>query len=72
LSTTTAPLNAVAVNNSGIVTASGSVLACTWASSTSGGIPAPYLAQVSYSDNGVTATASVPIHVVTAPGCDGQ
>lgn len=76
LNNTTAPLNAVEVNKSGVVTASGSVLACTWASSTSGGTttytPAPYLAQVSFTDNGITATASVPIHVVTAPGCDGQ
>lgn len=76
LSTTTAPLNAVAVNNSGIVTASGSVPACTWAATTSGGTttytPDPYLVEASYTENGVTATASVPIHVVTAPGCNGQ
>ncbi len=68
LGSTTAPPNAVMVNNSGVVIASGATMACTWNGATS----SPYMAQASYTENGVTATASVPINVTTASGCSSQ
>lgn len=70
---TTAPMSVngvptVTVNKSGVVTASGAAVACTW----SGTTPSPYQAQASYTNNGITAMASVSINVATAPGCTGQ
>ncbi len=65
LSNTTAPQNAVMINKSGLVIASGATPACTW----SGTTQSPYMAQASYTEDGVTAMASVPINVATASGC---
>jgi len=62
-----APVGAVVINNSGLVTASGTLLACTFDATTS--TPYPYIAQVSYTNNGVTVHATAPINVATAPGC---
>lgn len=71
-----APLGVITVDNSGNVISSSTVVACTFVATTSGGVttytPAPYPVTVSYSENGVTATKSVPIIVATAPGCNGQ
>jgi len=76
LSSTTAPSSVggvptVSIDKSGNVTASATATACTYAAPTTGGTPQPYpySAQASYTDNGVTATATVPINVATAPGC---
>ena len=66
LNSTTAPLNAVSVNNSGVVTASGTIPACTYSATAS----SPYTVNVSYTENGVTASAQVPINVSTAPACN--
>ncbi len=62
-----APAGAVSANNSGLVTASTTLLACTFDATTS--TPYPYIAQVSYTNNGVTVHATAPINVSTAPGC---
>jgi hypothetical protein len=69
-----APINAVTVDQSGLVTASGTVLACTYVATTSGTTttytPYPYSVQVSYTDNGTTVHApATSINVATAPGC---
>ena len=62
LNSTTAPLTidgvpTVNVNGSGLVTASGTALACTYAETTVGGVttitPEPYTVQVTYTNNGV-------------------
>jgi hypothetical protein len=71
-----APNGAVTVNNSGIAVDS-TELACTYAPPVSGGAttytPYPYIANVSYTENGVTVSASVPINVaITGSGCDGK
>ncbi len=71
-----APNGAVTVNNSGIVEDS-SVQACTYAP-TASGTPTtytsyPYLANVSYTENGVTVTKQVPINVaIPGTGCNGK
>ncbi len=81
LSSTTAPLSVdgvptVTVNKSGVVTASSTAVACTWVAVNTNGTTTyqsePYLAQASYTENGVTATASVAINVATSAGCGGQ
>jgi hypothetical protein len=68
-----APLGVVTVDNSGVVTASGTTLACTYVTTTSGGVttivPYPYPVTVTYTENGVTATKTVPINVATALPC---
>ncbi len=77
LNSTTAPLSVngvptVTINKSGVVSASGAAVACTWSGTTTPYLPNQYLAQASYTEDGVTATASVSINVATAPGCVGQ
>jgi hypothetical protein len=71
-----APLGVVTVDNSGVVHNSSTVLACTLVPTTSNGTTtyahAPYPVNISYTENGVTVTTSVPIDVTTAPGCGGQ
>ncbi len=68
-----APLNAVIVNNSGLVQASGTVLACTYVATTSGTTttftPYPYTVLVSYTNNGITVHGTASINIATAPGC---
>lgn len=59
----------ITVNGSGLVTANAAAPACTW-SATTPPQPSPYQVEVSFTDNGVTATALVPINVATAAGCD--
>ena len=68
-----APLDAVSVNNSGVVSASSSIGSCTWTSTTSGTTTSyatyPYPVTVTYTENGVTVQASVPISMGTSAGC---
>ncbi len=81
LITTTAPSSVggvptVSIDKSGNVTASATATACTWVATTSGGtttyVSYPFSAQATYTDDGVTATATAPINVATAPGCVTQ
>lgn len=68
-----APNGAVTVDDSGIVHLVGQ--ACTWAIPVGGtnAVDYPYIVNVSYSNNGVTKTAQVPISVaITGSGCNGQ
>jgi hypothetical protein len=68
-----APLSAVSLNKSGVVTASSNIGSCTWVATTSGTTTTyatyPYPVTVTYAENGVTVTASVPISMATAAGC---
>ena len=72
-----APLQALSLNKSGVVTASSTIGACTWVASTEGTTPTyatyPYPVTVTYAENGVTVTAIAPISMATAANCnDGQ
>jgi hypothetical protein len=72
-----APLQALSLNKSGVVTASSTIGSCTWVASTVGTTTTyatyPYPVTVTYAENGVTVTASVPISMADAAGCnDGQ
>lgn len=63
-----APQGVLSVDDSGVVTASGTVLACTYVGTTNP-TPYPYPVTVTYTNNGVTATKTVPINVATALPC---
>jgi hypothetical protein len=69
-----APLNAVSVNNSGVVSASSSIPSCTWVATTSGTTTTyatyPYPVSVQYTENGITVQAQAPISMATAAGCN--
>jgi hypothetical protein len=68
-----APLDAVSVDNSGVVSASSSIFSCTWVSTTSGTTTTygtyPYPVTVTYTENGVTVQASAPISMATVANC---
>jgi hypothetical protein len=72
LNSTTAPLppvNApISYNDSGLVTASANVPACTYAPTTN--VPSPYSLNITYTENGITKTASASLNVATASGCN--
>jgi hypothetical protein len=77
LNSSTAPLSVnsvpvLTINKSGLVTASGTAVACTWVLDTSSVYePKPYPVTATYTEDGVTVQDIVNINVATAPGCDG-